>query len=81
MNCTFPRCGCSEREQCRPTPAPSVQPVRAWAVVDKNGKFQLFDCWRLKSRADADRKWMNKDAPNNAPHRVIRVEIREVSDE
>lgn len=64
-------------------PAPSVQPVRAWAVVDKDSKFDP-----IMDITVAPEKWAvgleeryNLVFPARAPHRVIRVEIREVNDE
>lgn len=63
-------------------PAPSVQPVRAWAVVDKDGldALDLFT-YPTRLKADLDARALDRKFPYLAPHRVIRVEIREVSDE
>jgi len=62
-------------------PAPSVQPVRAWAVVDKDGldAFDIFT-YRTRLKADLDARAWDRRFPDLAPHRVIRVEIREVND-
>jgi len=56
-------------------PAPSVQPVRAWAVVDKDGAITL-----VRFSPTLPEIW-DKACDSGAPHRVIRVEIREVNDE
>jgi len=64
------------------TPTPSVQPVRAWAVVDKDD-LNALDIFTYKTKHQADfyaKEW-NSLFPRLAPHRVIRVEIREVNDE
>jgi hypothetical protein len=56
---------------------PAVQPVRCWAIVDKNGnifKEHLYEYeFEWKEKFDRLR-------PHSAPHRVIRVEIKEVED-
>lgn len=60
--------------------APSVQPVRAWAVVDKDGRMerQLF---LSKLTAEHGIEELMTYFSAAAPFRVIRVEIREVNDE
>lgn len=56
-------------------PAPSVQPVRAWAVIDKDGEiFHVLFLEPILSMWDQANQ-------SRAPHRGIRVEIREVNDE
>ena len=62
-------------------PAPSVQPVRAWAVVDKDGKFSTYTCCNSRNHAEMLAASSDRALPSRAPHRVIRVEIREVNDE
>lgn len=62
-------------------PTPSVQPVRVWAVVDKDGKFSRHDLIDGPSRPEHSLRFYDKQFPVYAPHRVIRVEIREVNDE
>lgn len=62
-------------------PAPSVQPVRAWAVVDKDGKFNDTLLRGYEKGAANLAGLLNEVFEETAPHRVIRVEIREVNDE
>jgi hypothetical protein len=63
------------------TPTPSVQPVRAWAVVDKDGRFDATHIYNNLISADKVQRSYEKYCKEDAPHRVIRVEIREVNDE
>jgi len=60
-------------------PTPSVQPVRAWAVVDKNAKFSVSTCCYSSSYAEELARSSDRAFPSRAPYRVIRVEIREVN--
>jgi len=63
-------------------PAPSVQPVRAWAVVDKDGLNACYiSTFETKERAHRHAESWDRLRKDLAPHRVIRVEIREVNDE
>lgn len=65
-------------------PAPSVQPVRAWAVVgERSLRLHFAGSYTFTSKAVASDVARERDEtdPYHAPHRVIRVEIREVSDE
>lgn len=61
--------------------APSVQPVRAWAVVGTNNIIRMQHLCDAEFVAEIARATCDEDHPSNAPHRVIRVEIREVNDE
>lgn len=57
--------------------APSVQPVRAWAIRARDGSIVLDTRW---SKADTeDESVYQFGLDENA--RVIRVEIKEVNDE
>jgi hypothetical protein len=62
-------------------PSPSVQPVRAWAVVDKDKNINANSCCPNNSYIEEIAQAFDREFPNDAPHRVIRVEIREVTDE
>jgi len=58
--------------------APSVQPVRAWAVKhNTKGVIATRTDWTKSHAEQIAGDW---DVPAS-PHRVIRVEIREVNDE
>ena len=62
-------------------PAPSVQPVRAWAVVDKDGTIVISAISDHKDIMEMCVEKFKRLFHSRAPHRVIRVEIREVNDE
>lgn len=64
------------------TTPPQPSPVTAWAVVDKEGQiavpitplaheFEKINCERRARR-------LNRTSPSDAPHRVVRVEIKVV---
>ena len=62
-------------------PAPSVQPFRAWAVVDKDGTLDVTSITRHRERGEHMLLCLDKLFHELAPFRVILVEIREVNDE
>lgn len=60
------------------TNPPLAHPVTAWAVVDKDGKFEIRELHRGEPREG----WLrscNDFEPHRAPHRIARVEIREIA--
>jgi len=59
--------------------APSVQPVRAWAVVGRDDV--IYITLIHTNYTERVRRKFDQIVPDRAPHRVIRVEIREVNDE
>lgn len=52
-----------------------VQPVTAWAVVDKDGVFTRQDLIDAGGPPHHSLEWYNSTYPSRAPHRVIKVEI------
>lgn len=75
-------CDDCRAERNTPDPTPSVQPVRAWAVYDKTGDFiELIDRDMTERERGASTRWWDSEFAFRSPHRLIRVEIREVNDE
>lgn len=63
------------------TPTSPVQPVRAWAVVDKDGTVDVRSITYHEERGEHTLTQLDRLFPTLAPFRVIHVEIREVNDE
>ncbi len=60
---------------------PLAHPVTAWAVVDKDGEFTvdaLFDSENA-AHAEIDAIVLHRVDADRAPHRIARVEIREIA--
>lgn len=66
-------------EPCDP-PAKTIKPLQAWAVVGKDGSFCLsaLDDEKEILKLIVDR--FNGAFPSRAPHRVVRVEVREIKE-
>lgn len=62
------------------TSTPPAQPVRCWAVVDNDGYVLPQSGTTSQECANSSKEMWDRETPSFAPHRVIRVEIREVCD-
>lgn len=62
------------------TSNPPVQPVKAWAVVGNDGKIDVYNMREEEHRARLSAPLNDEAFPFEAPHRVIRVEIREIEE-